>query len=72
MATLPELRVIVMASTRKHRRNQAEFAQQSRDRWKTPDKDDNFPGVIAMRGCWCGLELHHDWEGKEDGTPHPR
>jgi hypothetical protein len=28
--------------------------------------------VIAMNGCWCGLQSNHEFTGKDEGQPHPR
>lgn len=49
----------------------------SRAKYRRLRPDNRDPATVndlplSGGGCWCGEPMSHDWEGKDDGAPHPR
>jgi hypothetical protein len=66
-------------STSKRIRTTAAIAAHVRAKYRSKTYPDNRdPETVSKAGkmgsgnCWCGELSGHDWEGKDDGKPHPR
>ena len=38
----------------------------------TQRREDALAVIGTYDVCWCGLPAYHEWDGENDGAPHPR